>query len=218
MRICVLGATRPVGAHAAKKALDNGHQVVVLVRGGVDALPGNVKSHAIAGENLTVVKGDATNVDDLTKATEGCEAVLVCVGGGPKTTVVSQCVKILVTILPKTVKVVTVSNIGVGESRQYQNRFVKFFLIDRFMAGILKDKLIAETALANSGITKWTALRVGWLSNAVENLDRVKFVDIKDASTISRASRKDVGAVALKMVEDGYGEEYWGKAIHLCSD
>jgi hypothetical protein len=126
-------------------------------------------------------------------------------------------IQILVTILPKTVKVVTVSNIGVGESRQYQNQLVKFFLVDRFMAGILKDKLIAETALANSEITKWTALRVGWLSNAAENLDRVKFLDIKDASTISRASRKDVGAVALKMVEDGYGEQYWGKAIHLCS-
>jgi NAD(P)H-binding len=123
----------------------------------------------------------------------------------------------LVTVLPKTVKVITVSNIGVGESRQYQNLFVKFFLVDRFMAGILKDKLIAETALADSGITKWTALRVGWLSNSAENLDKVKFLDTKDASTISRASRKDVGAVALKLVEDGYGDEYWGKAIHLAS-
>jgi uncharacterized protein YbjT (DUF2867 family) len=94
MRICVLGATRPIGAHAARKALDNGHQVVVLVRGGVDALPNNVKRHANAGDNLTVIKGDATNVDDLTKATDGCDAVLICVGGGPKTTVVSQCVKV----------------------------------------------------------------------------------------------------------------------------
>jgi hypothetical protein len=85
------------------------------------------------------------------------------------------------------------------------------------MAGILKDKLIAETALADSGIAKWSAIRVGWLSDGPENLDKVKFVDDRKASVISRASRCDVAAVALNIIEDGYGDEYWGKYINMYS-
>ena len=85
------------------------------------------------------------------------------------------------------------------------------------MAGILKDKLTAETLLAESEIEKWSAIRVGWLSNSAEKLDKVKFVDDKNASVTSRASRRDIAAVALRMIEDGYGDEYWGKVINMCS-
>ena len=85
------------------------------------------------------------------------------------------------------------------------------------MAGIMKDKLVAETELAGSGISKWTILRGGWLGNGSENLDKVKFVDVKKASTISWASRQDIGAVGVKLVEDGYGDDYWGKTVNVVS-
>jgi len=109
------------------------------------------------------------------------------------------------------------SNIGVGESRQYQNFLLRKILIDWIMGSICKDKYAAETALASSRITKWAALRVGRLTDWPEKLDRVKFVDLEKAKISSKVSREDVAAVALKLVEDGYGELYWGTEISLQS-
>ena len=113
---------------------------------------------------------------------------------------------------------IAVSNIGVGEeSQRHQNLFVRTFLVNWYMPGVLQDKLVAETALANSQIRKWVALRGGWLSNRPENLDKVKFVDMQHAKVTCRVSRLDIAAVAIKFIEGGYGDEYWGKALNLVS-
>ena len=65
MQITILGVTGPTGAHAAKKALDHGHNVFVLVRRGVFAIPDSVKRHANAIRQLNVIEGDATNPEQL---------------------------------------------------------------------------------------------------------------------------------------------------------
>jgi hypothetical protein len=122
-----------------------------------------------------------------------------------------------VDILPPSTKVVMVSNVGIGQSRDSQNFIVRRFLLDMFMSEILEDKRLAEEMLRDSGIEKWTAIRAGWLSDRAEDLKRVKFVDDKNASVTSRASREDIAAVALKLVEGDYGDEHWGKPINLAS-
>jgi NAD(P)H-binding len=112
---------------------------------------------------------------------------------------------------------VLISNVGIGDSRQYQNVILKHFLLDFIMKGIVRDKEAAETALAESNIAKWTALRAGRLVNRPENLRKVEFVELEQAKISSKVSREDIAAVALKLVEDGYGNEYWGRAISLVS-
>ena len=96
MQITVLGATRPIGAHAVVKALDKGYAVVVLVRKGRDALPSTVKDHPKA-EHLNIITGDATNKEHLLEATNGSEAVLNFLGsrGALKTTVTADATKVL---------------------------------------------------------------------------------------------------------------------------
>lgn len=85
------------------------------------------------------------------------------------------------------------------------------------MGSICKDKYAAETALASSRITRWVALRAGRLVDWPERLDKVKFVDLEKAKISSKVGREDVATVALKLVEDGYGELYWGTEISLQS-
>lgn len=96
MQITILGVTRPAGTHAAKKALDNNHTVVTLIRGGPDALPPSVKQHVNAEKNLKVVKGDATNAENLKEATKDSDAVLSFLGGGGrmKVTIARDCTKV----------------------------------------------------------------------------------------------------------------------------
>ena len=76
---------------------------------------------------------------------------------------------------------------------------------------------MAEAALAESKIVKWTALRAGRLINRPENLERVKFVNVEQSRILSKVSREDIAAVGLKLVEDGYEDQYWGKALGLVS-
>lgn len=81
MQLTILGVSRPIGAHAAEKALDNGHIVFVLVRRGVFGVPDSVKQHENAVRQLHVIEGDATNPENLKEATDGSDAVLSCLGG-----------------------------------------------------------------------------------------------------------------------------------------
>jgi putative NADH-flavin reductase len=96
MQITILGVTRPIGAHATKKALDHGHSVVVLVRRGVFGVPDSVKRHENAVRQLNVIEGDATNLENLKEATDGSDAVLSFVGGrgNLNTTIASDSTKV----------------------------------------------------------------------------------------------------------------------------
>ena len=96
MQITVLGVTRPLGAHAAKKALDHGHTVCVVVRDGEMSIPDSVKLHGKARKSLLVFEGDATNEQVLTDATNKSHAVFNFIGGrrNLKTTVVSDVTKV----------------------------------------------------------------------------------------------------------------------------
>lgn len=96
MQITILGVSRPIGSHAAKKALDNGHVVFVLARRGIISVPDSVKKHPNAQRQLNVLEGDATNANDLKDATQGSDAVLSFLGGRGKlkTTVVSDSTKV----------------------------------------------------------------------------------------------------------------------------
>jgi uncharacterized protein YbjT (DUF2867 family) len=97
MQITILGVSRPIGAHAAKKALDNGHTVIVLVRRGVFAVPDSVKRHENAVRQLNVIDGDATNPENLKEATDGSDAVLSFLGGrgSLKTSIASDSTTVL---------------------------------------------------------------------------------------------------------------------------
>jgi putative NADH-flavin reductase len=96
MQITILGATRPIGTHAAKKALDNGHVVVLLVRRGPNSLPDSVRKHEKAGTHLKIITGDVRNEEELKEATEGSDAVLNFLGGGKdrNTTIVGDTTKV----------------------------------------------------------------------------------------------------------------------------
>ena len=73
----------------------------------------------------------------------------------------------------------------------------------------MKDKESAEAALAESKIIKWTAFRAGRLIDRLENLKKVKFVNVEQSRILRKVSRDDIAAVALKLVEDGNGDQYW---------
>jgi uncharacterized protein YbjT (DUF2867 family) len=73
MKIAVTGGTGFVGSHFAQRALQEGHEVVLISRRAKD--PG-----AQALERIASVSSDLSDVDVLTTAFAGCDAVAHCAG------------------------------------------------------------------------------------------------------------------------------------------
>lgn len=74
MNVLLLGSTGLLGHNVLHCLLKEGHKVVALVR--------NAEVIKDVADNplLTVVKGSLTNVEDLRRAIQGCDAVVNCAG------------------------------------------------------------------------------------------------------------------------------------------
>ncbi|MBB3125461.1 putative NADH-flavin reductase [Paenibacillus rhizosphaerae] len=68
MNLLVLGATGRVGSHIVKHALHDGHHVTVLVR-----TPEKIQNF---NKNLTILKGNVLNKEDITHAIDGNDVVI----------------------------------------------------------------------------------------------------------------------------------------------
>lgn len=69
LTVCVLGATGYVGGRLVPRLVAEGHRVRCLVRS-----PGKLAEVGWR-DDVEVVKGDATNADDVARAVEGCDGV-----------------------------------------------------------------------------------------------------------------------------------------------
>ncbi|PIK35867.1 putative flavin reductase (NADPH)-like [Apostichopus japonicus] len=96
MKLAILGATGRTGVHLVEQALEEGHEVVAIVR-----TPSKVTTEH---ENLKVVSGDITSTASLKEHFEGCDAVVSCLGAGTlrNVTLYSESIKIIVAAMRET--------------------------------------------------------------------------------------------------------------------
>lgn len=72
MKIIVFGATGGVGRHVVNQALQAGYEVTAFVR--------DLTKLQIENDHLHVVRGDATNAEEVSAAIAGHDAVVSCLG------------------------------------------------------------------------------------------------------------------------------------------
>lgn len=159
MNITIIGASAGVGLDAVKRALARGHKVTALSRS-VDAYP----QHA----NLSVVKGSATNPEDLKRAIASADAVLVTIGTGTSTkptTLYTEAAKALNQVQKDTqtqVPFIILTGFGAGESGKYHSFLMS--LVFRFiLKAVYANKTEMEQAIAQSAL-KWEFVRPGLLT------------------------------------------------------
>ncbi|KAJ3033099.1 hypothetical protein HDV00_006726 [Rhizophlyctis rosea] len=216
MKVTILGSTRPIGAEAARLALSRGHTVTLLTRSG--------DSEFKSEPNVTVIKGDATNEEDLRKATEGTDGVLSFLGAGnnrsPDVLPNARFGQAAAKVLPAGTPVITVSNIGASDaSFAVQNFFFRNIFVPLFIKPMLTDKTGLENALRASSL-KWVALRAAILSDGSSTSpDRIRIIEDEtnpDASATSSTKRRDIAYVALDILE-GKRTGLYGKAVAVLS-
>lgn len=196
MHIAIIGASAGVGLACVERALDRGHQVSALSRS---------TAHYPQHPNLSIIKGSATNVDDLQKATKSAEAVLVTLGTGKSTkatTLYTDTAKALIQLQQITntqIPFIILTGFGAGESGHYHtfimNLVFRFILKDVYANKTAMEQLIAASAI------KWEFVRPGLLSN--KPLSEKYRVETRyyQGMAISSIARNDVADFMVKQAE-----------------
>lgn len=158
MNISVIGASAGTGLETVKRALARNHEVTTLSR---SAIPIPKNSH------LHPISGSALKKEDLAKAIENADAVIVALGTSKnrkETTLFSDFAKLLVRMhdeSPTDIPFVFVTGWGVGESHKYVGLPVKLF-IRFYLKKVYADKNKMEKILSGSALN-WIIIRPGQL-------------------------------------------------------
>jgi uncharacterized protein YbjT (DUF2867 family) len=147
MKVLVFGASGKTGGLVVERALAKGHEVSVLVR--------EASKFNVAGVN--VIAGDATKHDDVLRAVKGQGAVIDTIGGTTpyKTTQLeSASVRNMITAMKAegVRRLIVVSMMGLGESREQAPAWYRYLLMTTFLRGSTKDKGAMEELVNASGL------------------------------------------------------------------
>ena len=197
MNITIIGASAGVGLETVKRALDRKHNVTTLSRSEINLSSNN---------NLTMLKGSATNKADLIKSIEKADAVIVALGTGKSmkpTTLYSDFAKLLVKVQSETntqIPFIVLTGFGAGESGQYigfiMKLFFKFLLKD-----VYADKTKMEEIISSSKL-KWEIVRPGLLKDKpLTEKYRVETKLFKGIN-IGSVNRADVADFLVKQAEN----------------
>lgn len=111
MKLLLLGATGRVGSHVLRHALQDGHDITVLVRS-ADKLP------HVPDKNLRVLTGNVLDQKDVAAAIQGVDAVISALGTDKSTTLSEGTPYIIEAMQQEGIsRIITVGTAGILQSR-----------------------------------------------------------------------------------------------------
>lgn len=193
MRITLLGATGPTGLQVLEQAVQEGHEIVALVRD-------PAKLPQPRGSRVDVVTGDATNAEDLTKALTGSDIAISALGAGKdfKSDIATRATRAFIPAAHAVglQRVVWLSAMGVGDTAGQTPTLVKFAI--RVMMGkLFDDKAVADDMLRSSDLD-WTLVYPMILTDGPRTR-LYRTVNLPSSGKVgSRISRADVADFMLR--------------------
>lgn len=196
MNIMMVGVTRGIGRQLLEQALASGHGVTALVR--------NPRRLAVQHERLKVIEGDIRDLDPVTRAMTGQEAVCCTIGvkaPWPRVTVFSKGTMNLLQAMKKTGawRLLCVTGIGAGDSRGHGG-FIYDCFFRPFVARTIYADKDRQEALIRASDVDWTIVRPGFLTNGPLTKNYRMLTDMTGV-TAGRISRADVAHFMLKEIE-----------------
>ncbi|PGS01795.1 NAD(P)-dependent oxidoreductase [Bacillus pseudomycoides] len=149
MKICIFGATGRVGLQLMKLALQDSHDITVLVRDQNKLMMRHNKLH--------IIEGDVLQGNDVKKALKGAELVLSALGTDGNGTLSNSIPSIIKHMGKEGVKrIITIGTAGILQARTNQ-KIYRFQSEEskRKTTTAAEDHLAAYVALKNSGLC-WT--------------------------------------------------------------
>jgi putative NADH-flavin reductase len=194
MKIAIFGATGGTGREIVKQAIEQGHEITVLVR--------NPQNLSIHDKKLNIITGDVLNKEDAVRTIQGNEAILVALGVKPpsKAKVVGPGTKnIIEAMKAHNVKRLIVESAMFMDDVVRKNSFLISLLTKTFMKGLYADKLVQESAVRESGL-EWVIVRPVGLTSGSKT-EKYRFGEnLPLKGMFPTISRADVADFMLKQL------------------
>ena len=196
MKIAVIGASAGIGIETVKRALERNHEVTALSRS-IIQLP----KHPL----LNSITGDALNKNDLARAIQGADAVIVALGtrkNMKQTTLFSDFARLLVELQKESNSKAThlvVTGFGTGESANFVGWFVKLFL-KYLLKDVYADKAKMEELISESGL-HWIIVRPGRLLDEPRTENYRIETSLYKGINVGAITRSDVADYLVKQAE-----------------
>jgi uncharacterized protein YbjT (DUF2867 family) len=161
VKVLVLGATGGTGRLIVGEATAKGHSVVALVRSRANAPD-------LAGAQL--IEGDARDEGALTRALEGCDAVVSSLGTGispfREVTLLSVATQALVAAMGRcnVRRLVCITGMGAGDSRGHGGFLYDRLILPLLLRKVYEDKDRQEDAVRASSLD-WVIVRPAVLND-----------------------------------------------------
>ena len=197
MKLAIFGAAGRTGILLLQQALDQGNEVVALVR-----TPSKL---SMTDERLTVLQADAAHLSDVERAIQGVDAVLSVLGHvkGSAPDILTHAIGNIITAMDmygvKRLVSLSGSSIHVPQDKpRLVNRLLKFYT-KATTGSLLQDGEQQVAALRDSDVD-WIVVRAPILSEGPHtDTYRVGWVGV---STGIRVSRANIADFMLKQVTD----------------
>ena len=195
MNITIIGASAGIGLEAVKRGLNRNHSITTLSRSEIEDK-----------NSINSILGDATNKEDLKKAIQNADALVITLGTAKNmktTTLFSDFAELIVEINSENkidVPVIFVTGFGAGESQNYVSWLVKMFL-KYLLKDVYADKTKMEEIITQSDM-KWTIVRPGrLLDKELTEKYRIENSLFKGIN-IGGINRADVADFLIKQAEN----------------
>jgi uncharacterized protein YbjT (DUF2867 family) len=193
MRVLVFGATGKTGALVVERAIERGHEITVLVR----------DASKFKRQGVRVVTGNSMNATDVLAAVRGQDAVIDTIGGTTpykSTQLESTTVRNIIAAMraEKVSRLIVISMMGLGDSRQQAPFWYKYLLMTTFLRGSSKDKAAMEAEVEASGL-KYVIARPPILA---DDPAKGKAIELSMEKIGHKITRADLAAFLVDQLTD----------------
>lgn len=196
MRLCIIGATGGIGRELVKQSLDLSHEVTAFARSEstLGSLPNGART----------VAGDVADLGAVRGVIDGQDAVL-CALGAPlldRSRIRARGTANIVAAMQRANvnRLICVSALGVGDSRDFLPWSHKYILIPLFMRRLYADHTQQEQLISESSLD-WTIVRPGVLGDGPKTETFRAGFSVADRPLHPKISRADVAHFMLKQLE-----------------
>lgn len=193
--ISIIGASAGVGALCVRQALARRHRVTTLSRR-VDSFPDDAA--------LRALQGSATSVQDLRRAVQGADAVVVALGTGMDrrpTTLYTDFGRALLQLQPElgSTPIQILTGFGAGDSAAYQGPVAR--LLFRLLLRAVYDNKTALEEMVQQSDLNWSLVRPGLLTNGTPTAPAQVQVDYRAGMKVGAVSREAVARFLIGQAE-----------------
>lgn len=198
MKLLIIGGTGGTGKELIGQALEEGHDLTVLVRN-----PDRLK---ISHPNLQVVKGNVLNFDNVQEVVKGQDAVLSALGHKKffiKTTILSRGTENIIEAMQthNVARLICITSLGINDSRFKLGLYYTLFVIPFIVFFYFLDKSKQEKIIKNSGLN-WTIVRPGRLTYGKRHGVYKHGANVGSYILTKTISRADIAHFMLSQLND----------------